>query len=1175
VRTRLAPGIPADGGSEHFVNRNTGLTAGIVALLALMARVAVPAGHGQSTAGQAERGGQAKKAQAPEAAAAPQQPYEGPWIATRHFFAPDQPPPDVTDASSQALDFKNPEAILSCSADTKCVSELRQFFGLRDTEGVDCLLATVPDPYHTRLALFTDHSIEAIRKGAGAEEWEFATQWLPWNDTVDSTESDPQKRAQARSDIRAQEKQPGVLVFRRGTPGALLIFLAGETPTAGVNPDQFQIARAYMQALGDPRKKAEPVRIDGPTFSGSFHSLASLILQDRARPPWKTYQVRSGTAQSQDAVRVFRERTQPGVEFHAAIESLGDQDRHFHDVLKELRIPPERAAVLAEGDSTFGRAASHQDAAGPVRVFRFPRDISHLRDAYRQSLQAATPDKAPAPSLEFSLKDPNVGEDSVPTYSSTQTPLSQNGVINEITRTIQRDDIRIVEMSGSNVLDLLFLAGVLRRQCPDTRLLIQFADLLFIQGEQTQPLDGTLFLTSYPLFAESKLWEEAREGPKEITLFPDTLSEGVFNATVLLLAGEDKFKLTRELSGYTWQSVHYPPAWLLTLDRRGFTPVRVWPNDAAKGWFQSVWGVRRKLDMVKVASPRMLNVVSSLFALLGAAAGIWILRLLWNKHWVADARFELPESGDPWRGFYLFLFLLILIGIQVAIFLARPFAGDWPRLLLMLSGCGLPAWIVARYCRPGKTSRRAMWWAAAAVLAGAGLWSYCCLGGESQGQLFAFRAAGLRFGSSPLWPILAAAAALLLWCFVHVTRLYFVTCGQPDVLTSGVGALKGRLEASHRRFVDAASSALGLSTPHQRSGFQVAVAVVVGLCCLFRLDVDLSSIDGAPYDILCIALQILVAGLLLLTCFHIRILWRSLHDFTMNLGLLPLARAFIQVSPAGGNRPIWVRHFNLQSLDIHTNSVLVLHDMKLQKEQLTSHGLSVARVDRWQKIYHGRIKDLMTVDPPPARDKLTDAHQKLWRFSKQVAGHMWKLILKPEWESEPLVGKLAGGPSAKPEELAPDRQDGALTSEQPLNIPGDPKKVADLAETLVALHYSPFLMYAVRQIRNLLWFPCVGFVLLMLSMNSYNFQAPHLSRRLLMLLFAAMAWMLGTCMIEMERDPILSRIAGNQPGELNAKFYLKAARYGALPVLGLLATQFPSISNLLLSWLEPALEALQ
>jgi hypothetical protein len=61
----------------------------------------------------------------------------------------------------------------------------------------------------------------------------------------------------------------------------------------------------------------------------------------------------------------------------------------------------------------------------------------------------------------------------------------------------------------------------------------------------------------------------------------------------------------------------------------------------------------------------------------------------------------------------------------------------------------------------------------------------------------------------------------------------------------------------------------------------------------------------------------------------------------------------------------------------------------------------------------------------------------------------------------------------------------------------------------------------------------------------------------------------------MERNPILSRISGSTAGELNKGFYLKLVSYGALPVLGILASQFPSISKFLFPWVQPALEALR
>ncbi len=247
-------------------------------------------------------------------------------------------------------------------------------------------------------------------------------------------------------------------------------------------------------------------------------------------------------------------------------------------------------------------------------------------------------------------------------------------------RAIRRNDIRMVEVSATNVLDLLFLAGVLRRQCPDTRLVIRSADMLFVQAEQTQPLDGTLFLTSYPLFTESKLWEDR----KQVLMFPDTLSEGIYNATVLLLTPQPQ----RLVADYAWPSVYHPAAWLMTLDRRGFSPVRVWANDASEDWwFQSVTGERPGPGLGSIPAPRSLSFLSIAFGLFSVGLCGWILRLHKEPDWIVDARWEPRRSGDAWHGFYLILFLLILIGIQIEIFAARHFYVDWPILILVVCGC--------------------------------------------------------------------------------------------------------------------------------------------------------------------------------------------------------------------------------------------------------------------------------------------------------------------------------------------------------------------------------------------------------------------------------------------------------------------------------------------------------
>ena len=114
-----------------------------------------------------------------------------------------------------------------------------------------------------------------------------------------------------------------------------------------------------------------------------------------------------------------------------------------------------------------------------------------------------------------------------------------------------------------------------------------------------------------------------------------------------------------------------------------------------------------------------------------------------------------------------------------------------------------------------------------------------------------------------------------------------------------------------------------------------------------------------------------------------------------------------------------------------------------------------------------------------------------------------------------------------------------------------------------------------RQIQNLLLFVSSGFVLLMISLNCYTIQAPQFTGRLLLLLFVIIGVATFSCLAGLERDTILSRMTGSDPGKFNSGFYLKIAAYGGLPALSLLASEFPSISNFLLSWVEPTLEALK
>jgi len=278
------------------MNRNFGGSAGVIALIAFVVHMAIPSGpeggHDSSApiAAANGKGGKPKPKPKDEGQSRDTPPErEGPWLATQAFFH------SLATPNTQELpDFDSASDIQKCSLDKTCAEALRGYFGIGGPKHIQFLLATVPDPLHTRLSLFTDTSIEAIQKAATDEDWQFATQWLPWSDEVDPDEGDPIVRTAQREFIRKRERQPGILVFRPKSlksDAVLVVFLIGETPTEGVNPTEFQIARAYMRSVQDPE---EPVRIQGPTFSGSLYSLKTLLEED-TKLKQSSYVVRSGT----------------------------------------------------------------------------------------------------------------------------------------------------------------------------------------------------------------------------------------------------------------------------------------------------------------------------------------------------------------------------------------------------------------------------------------------------------------------------------------------------------------------------------------------------------------------------------------------------------------------------------------------------------------------------------------------------------------------------------------------------------------------------------------------------------------------------------------------------------------------------------------------------------------
>jgi hypothetical protein len=128
---------------------------------------------------------------------------------------------------------------------------------------------------------------------------------------------------------------------------------------------------------------------------------------------------------------------------------------------------------------------------------------------------------------------------------------------------------------------------------------------------------------------------------------------------------------------------------------------------------------------------------------------------------------------------------------------------------------------------------------------------------------------------------------------------------------------------------------------------------------------------------------------------------------------------------------------------------------------------------------------------------------------------------------------------------------------------------------LFTLRYVMFIQAICRQIENLLVFLPVGFMLTLISLNSYPFQSGHVLGWFMAILLIAIGIAVVFMLAGAERDEVLSRLNGTTPGKIGKDFYMNLLSYGALPVLTVLAAQFPSIGSFLFSWVQPVLQALR
>ena len=322
---------------------------------------------------------------------------------------------------------------------------------------------------------------------------------------------------------------------------------------------------------GDTRNSTE-LDIIGPFTSGTAASLRAGI--DRLSEIFTV--IPTVEALGVTSSRLAEEQMLAPGTVSVNYRSFGDDSRFAIDTLNTLlcesNFDMDRVALLKETGTLFslGVGESVKACNGKPLVIDFPREISLLRNAH-----GAEPTNAesgpPSPYLPLSLLDLNAF-DSIPHYSQSQTPLSQEAQLMAISRLLHRYRTQFVAILASNALDKLFLAQYLHRACPDIRLIDLGGDLLVEREVDNVPFLGTLTVGAYPLVGAS------RESlySKTAMVISDTASISYFNAVSFVLwdgTGAGPHLLNYRDPFADRLAPSQPPLWLTTVGRDGYYPL--------------------------------------------------------------------------------------------------------------------------------------------------------------------------------------------------------------------------------------------------------------------------------------------------------------------------------------------------------------------------------------------------------------------------------------------------------------------------------------------------------------------------------------------------------------------------------------------------------------------------
>lgn len=884
------------------------------------------------------------------------------------------------------------------------------------------------------------------------------------------------------------------------------------------------------------------------------------------------------------------------------------------------------SAAATSATSRIDNDHADKDSNKQLWFLHFPREISKLRNAYgAEEVKASSGNSGASSGLGMQWQDTEGPQrDDIQTYGDRQTPLSQEAVLSTLSITLKAKGIKALGILATDPMDEAFLIYSIKKSSPDVRLFVRDPDLLFLRTPNVGSLNGTLLVSNFPLVPGNQFWSSTREAKHEedaernknqkdgnkdqdqnsendverhLITFPSAYQEGEYNAFVELLedvhpnwAPTNDHKDPPPMKRLEWDwpagmnvdAEHYDgsrknrPLWLAVIGTAGHYPVKVLN-----------WGKQKpdelRLHSLDMGTPQLMPILLwSAIVLLGILhllglkyrkavpsvfkhdfdfsdekSTVTLVRLFCHMMAIATvalAQFILGSSYlffwgsrlgyGPLAGSVILVSIVLLGGVGV---LLREIHSLYP--LQKTSGPDLP---VANEIMSPKRMWRASLIGLAIMLVAGVAWGWMTLGNRYDNAFLHFRNLSLSSGVAPTLPLVSLLLVLYFGIWAYLRRLDYWQHRYVEMFNLDLDPVIRENLSDDVRGIDSCLLD-GLENGRWTKAFLI---VLFGSVIAFRPLNNLEMIEPANVAKFALCFFVLALFSIWLNWFRFLNIWVRLRKILDHLENLPLRTAF-QRLPREKALPI------------------------LQWSSAQSSFLLRQVLDR--------LRALAKADPSSInRNLLADFEARIDALMPQRQSGM-TIVATNVVGGTPLPGKA---PSVSGDPLRDARKEmtnlivtlsSRLRSEfwnRGSSDGADQRrpKAADLkyllAEDVVALPFYAYIHKVMQEMRNILFFLGIAISLLFAALHTYAFRTDQAIDWWFFGVFIAMG--LGVIMViaQVERHALVSRLTDKTAGELGGSFYLQLLKYGTVPILTIFGSQIPFISNVVLKWVQPALEAL-